>query len=92
MRGCRRSCRRCREEIASFAARSSICARKAHRTLTGLGNRRYFITSLERTIAECRAAEEPLTLLMADVDHFKAINENFGHIVGDRVLRFIAMV
>jgi diguanylate cyclase len=60
--------------------------------LTGLGNRRYFLAALERLIAECRANDEPMTLLVADVDNIKTINENYGNIVGDRVLRFIAMV
>ncbi|MCC6777544.1 MAG: GGDEF domain-containing protein [Hyphomicrobiales bacterium] len=58
--------------------------------LTSLGNRKFFNASLERTIKECRAAREPLTLMMADVDHFKRINDTFGHVVGDRVLRFVA--
>jgi diguanylate cyclase len=60
--------------------------------LTGLGNRRYFLAALERAILECRATNDPLTLLIADVDRIKTINENYGNIVGDRVLRFIAMV
>ena len=45
-----------------------------------------------RRSRRCRATDEPLTLLMADVDGIKAINQNYGNIVGDRVLRFIAMV
>ena len=60
--------------------------------LTSLGNRRFFATALGKSIAECRAANEPLTLVLADVDRIKTINENYGHVVGDRVLRFIAMV
>jgi diguanylate cyclase len=58
--------------------------------LTSLGNRRFFVTALERLMTDCRAADEPLSLLMADVDHFKQINDTFGHVVGDRVLRFIS--
>jgi diguanylate cyclase len=60
--------------------------------LTGLGNRRFFLSALDRSIVESRATHEPLTLLIADVDRIKSINENYGNIVGDRVLRFIAMV
>ena len=59
-------------------------------SLTSLGNRKFFNVALERSIAECRAARQPLALLLADVDHFKRINDTFGHVVGDRVLRFVA--
>jgi diguanylate cyclase len=58
--------------------------------LTSLGNRKFLNTSLERAIRECHAARQPLALMMADVDHFKRINDTFGHVVGDRVLRFVA--
>jgi diguanylate cyclase (GGDEF)-like protein len=59
--------------------------------LTGLSNRR----GLERWIAEHlpRAEQgEPVTLLLADLDHFKSINDRFGHGVGDEVLRRVAGV
>ena len=58
--------------------------------LTSLGNRKFFDAALERSVAECHAENEPLSLLLADVDHFKQINDTFGHVVGDRVLRFVA--
>jgi diguanylate cyclase len=57
--------------------------------LTSLGNRKFFDAALERSIAECHAGNEPLSLLLVDIDHFKALNEMFGHVVGDRVLRFV---
>lgn len=81
------------EEIAQLR-REIVEIRTESQTdlLTGLGNRRFFNTALERTITGCRAGNEPLSLLIADVDGIKAINRNYGNIVGDRVLRFIAMV
>jgi len=81
------------EEIAQIR-REIVDLRTESQTdpLTGLGNRRFFVSALERAIVECRATGEPLTLLIADVDGIKAINQNYGNIVGDRVLRFIAMV
>jgi diguanylate cyclase len=80
------------EEMAQLRREmESIRAESLTDALTSLGNRKFFNGSLEKLIAECRAAGEPLSLLLADVDHFKAINDTFGHVVGDRVLRFVAM-
>jgi diguanylate cyclase len=58
--------------------------------LTALGNRKFFNIALEKAVAECHAEDAPLALLLADVDHFKNINDTFGHVAGDRVLRFVA--
>ncbi len=60
--------------------------------LTGLLNRRAF---MERSVALCAqqgARGLPVTLLMFDLDHFKSINDRFGHAVGDDVLRLFAQV
>jgi diguanylate cyclase (GGDEF)-like protein len=58
--------------------------------LTQLHNRRYFEEFTEREIARCRRHKRPLSLLMFDVDHFKRINDEFGHLSGDHVLREMA--
>jgi diguanylate cyclase len=58
--------------------------------LTGLSNRRHFDQVLVRALADARQGGKPFSLLLADVDHFKTINDNHGHRIGDRVLRLIA--
>jgi diguanylate cyclase (GGDEF)-like protein len=58
--------------------------------LTGLRTRRYFETRLATELANARRADTPLAVLIADVDHFKAINDAYGHPGGDRVLVEIA--
>jgi diguanylate cyclase len=59
--------------------------------LTSLANRKYFDQTLEKFIAQSVATDEPLALLMTDIDHFKAFNDTFGHLTGDQVLRLVAL-
>jgi diguanylate cyclase len=59
--------------------------------LTQLANRKFFDNTLEQAIADARANNEPLSLLMTDIDHFKHFNDSFGHLTGDQVLRLVAM-
>jgi diguanylate cyclase len=58
--------------------------------LTGLANRKYFDDMFERAMAETRAQNESLSLLMTDIDHFKNFNDSYGHLTGDQVLRLVA--
>jgi diguanylate cyclase (GGDEF)-like protein len=60
--------------------------------LTGLYNRREFHHFLENELAKCQRYSRPLSLLMMDIDHFKDINDRFGHRTGDEVLQHIAHV
>jgi diguanylate cyclase len=59
--------------------------------LTGLANRDAFRQSLDKAMAEAAARGEPLSLVMADIDHFKQFNDSFGHQTGDQVLRLVAL-
>jgi two-component system cell cycle response regulator len=54
--------------------------------LTGLYNRRYALPQLARLAARAASAGEPLTVMVADLDHFKAVNDAYGHAAGDTVL------
>ncbi|HSC67604.1 MAG TPA: diguanylate cyclase, partial [Cellvibrio sp.] len=58
--------------------------------LTGLYNRRYWEIRTEDLIAQARRHPQPLSLVLLDVDHFKTINDTYGHSVGDQVLQQIA--
>lgn len=57
---------------------------------TGLHNRRYADRLLPEQLMRCSAKGMPLSIVLMDVDHFKAVNDNYGHAVGDRVLMAIA--
>jgi diguanylate cyclase len=59
--------------------------------LTQLANRKFFDSTIEQAIEDARAKNEPLSLLMTDIDHFKNFNDSFGHLTGDQVLRLVAM-
>jgi len=55
--------------------------------LTGLLNRRAFLERLERELNRCQREASPMGIIIMDIDHFKRVNDNFGHQVGDLVLQ-----
>ncbi|MHB1397790.1 MAG: GGDEF domain-containing response regulator [Trichloromonadaceae bacterium] len=60
--------------------------------LTGLYNRAYFDATIELEAARSRRTGHPVSLLLIDLDHFKRINDTYGHPIGDDVLRTVAAV
>ena len=60
--------------------------------LTGLANRRHFDEQLARIIGESLKYGAPASLIVADVDHFKAVNDTYGHEAGDEVLKAVAAI
>ena len=60
--------------------------------LTGLANRAYFDQYIRTEVAQYRRNRQPLSLLMVDIDHFKAVNDTLGHPCGDEVLRKVAEI
>jgi len=59
--------------------------------LTGLHNRRYMLSQLTGLVARASRGGDPVAALLIDIDHFKSVNDSFGHDVGDEVLREFAV-
>ncbi|HUL19181.1 MAG TPA: DUF484 family protein [Steroidobacteraceae bacterium] len=58
--------------------------------LTGFHNRRYLHARLREELARAQRARQPIVCMMIDVDHFKRVNDQYGHLAGDTVLREVA--
>lgn len=81
--------------IASFALENAVNRARLKRSgftdvLTGWYNRRYLQVRLQEELARARRHGTPLTCLMLDIDHFKRVNDEYGHAAGDEVLRELA--
>jgi two-component system cell cycle response regulator len=59
--------------------------------LTGLNNRRYMMGQLDALLERTSSGGDPVSLLMLDIDHFKRVNDTWGHTLGDEVLREVAI-
>ena len=59
-------------------------------SLTGLFNRRYYYVILDNEIERAKRYQSPLSLIMIDIDHFKQVNDKFGHLAGDEVLQSVS--
>lgn len=79
------------EKLAELQNELEVARNEAdHDKLTRLPNRRKFDRDLDAAFERLQEDEQPFILALIDVDHFKRINDNFGHECGDRVLRMIA--
>lgn len=58
--------------------------------LTGLYNRRFFQINIDRMVMEASRTNSHLSMIMLDIDHFKKVNDTYGHKAGDDVIRFLA--
>ncbi len=81
--------------VAAFCLENAVNRARLRRSgvidvLTGWHNRRYLKTRLSEELARARREGQSLVCLMLDVDHFKSINDTFGHAAGDDVLREVA--
>jgi diguanylate cyclase (GGDEF)-like protein len=78
--------------LANLRLRETLRSQSVRDPLTGLFNRRFMEETLERELRRAERAQRPLSLIMLDIDHFKQINDTFGHEVGDAVLRDLAQM
>ena len=62
----------------------------SHDELTNLYNHRYFISALDKLVNNARREKNNLCLAIFDIDHFKSVNDTYGHLEGDKVLKIIA--
>lgn len=81
------------EEVNTLQRDVETIQREAMKdALTGVANRATFDRSLEKHMNEANASDEPLALVLGDIDHFKKFNDTWGHQTGDQVLRLVAEV
>jgi diguanylate cyclase (GGDEF)-like protein len=73
--------------IASLRLRASLRSMSVRDPLTGFFNRRYLDETMEREIRRAERTNQPMSVIIADVDRFKNLNDNFGHEAGDEVLQ-----
>jgi diguanylate cyclase len=81
-----------REKVELMHAREQMRHYAEHDGLTGLWNHRIIVERLRGELDRARREGTPLSVVLADVDHFKKVNDSFGHLAGDQVLKEISAI
>lgn len=79
-----------RQEAMAEAQHARILAHTD--PLTGLANRRRVMAELDRKVVDAKVTQKPLVLVLFDIDHFKSVNDTYGHPEGDKVLHRVAQL
>jgi diguanylate cyclase (GGDEF)-like protein len=77
--------------LANLKLRQTLQNQSIRDPLTNLYNRRYLEETLEREFYRAERSQQPVGIIMVDIDHFKRVNDTFGHDAGDRVLRQLSI-
>ena len=83
----RSGCRIVQLQEQLVQAREALRVEATHDALTGLWNRAAMLETLQRELSRSQRDGAPVAVTMADLDHFKQVNDTYGHLVGDAVLR-----
>lgn len=78
--------------LANQRLRDALLEKALFDPLTGLRNRHHLEDTLQTQTAQALRTGEPLSCMMIDIDHFKSINDRFGHEAGDRVIKSVASI
>jgi diguanylate cyclase (GGDEF)-like protein len=78
--------------LANLKLRDTLRQQSLRDPLTGLYNRRFLEEYLVHERVRATRKNRPLSVIMLDIDHFKRVNDTFGHLVGDDVLREVSMI
>lgn len=81
-----------RERMELLHAREQMRHYAEHDGLTGLWNHRIIVERLSKEVDRARREGTPLSVVLADIDHFKKVNDNFGHPTGDLVLKEVSAI
>jgi diguanylate cyclase (GGDEF)-like protein/PAS domain S-box-containing protein len=89
--------RRTKEELETLNHELKTALAREHKlahtdALTGINNRRHLFELAEHKIAIASRYQQPLAVMMIDIDHFKHINDTFGHAIGDQMLKHVTQI